>query len=450
MSTLHAFAPHHPQALALLTPQDTTKPAFYIPPASVNIVITADGGSKVHYVDQSNFTCRAVLVTETPDEIAAAIGLIALTGTTKGAFWVGPWNINGPFTTPTGGFVKVLSDENGAPRDVQIDDDFADVATAIVSAAAIATTVIARVVATNPGTQATAAPVSGWVGSVVVATADGNTIVSDPNFYSSTISNGTSFIVKWYVPLNHTLNGITDGYVLLHPNTIMNVSKITETDWQSSIVAYLPQQVVTAANGNTGYKNKATLPTVILQTVNASPNNFFKIGDNHTGTANFPVAMTVINPSATLPVVATSSFAVGITVSGIIASSITLAPLSTWVFTVDVITGVISGEPIERGLQSGTASAGSTQATGTPVVSSGVNCTTCATAGDAFTIQSYTPRMFIIQNNGAASLDLFPPVGGTIDGGAANAALAITNVANVARTVFSNDGLNWVTVLSNA
>ena len=86
--------------------------------------------------------------------------------------------------------------------------------------------------------------------------------------------------------------------------------------------------------------------------------------------------------------------------------------------------------------------AGGGQASGTPVVSSAVIATTVAVANDSFTIQFTSPRQIVFANDGANSLNLFPPVGGQIDALGVNNAFAIAATARV--MLLSNDGFVWV------
>jgi len=88
--------------------------------------------------------------------------------------------------------------------------------------------------------------------------------------------------------------------------------------------------------------------------------------------------------------------------------------------------------------QSGvTAFATGGQANGTLVNSEVVTIATVGTTGDSLTISSRL-RRFHIQNGGANDADLFPPVGGTINGGGANAAISI--VAAKRYSAFSANG----------
>jgi hypothetical protein len=52
-----------------------------------------------------------------------------------------------------------------------------------------------------------------------------------------------------------------------------------------------------------------------------------------------------------------------------------------------------------------------------------------------------------VANLGANSLSVYPPVGGNINGGAANAALAVA-AGKTAYFIARNGGLNWIAILS--
>lgn len=94
-----------------------------------------------------------------------------------------------------------------------------------------------------------------------------------------------------------------------------------------------------------------------------------------------------------------------------------------------------------------TANTGSTQATGTLLTSVVNVVATCANAGDALLLPPASKGDEIwVRNNGAASADVFPQVGGAINGGSANAAFA---VANTKTAVFKClGGLDWIVALS--
>ena len=89
-----------------------------------------------------------------------------------------------------------------------------------------------------------------------------------------------------------------------------------------------------------------------------------------------------------------------------------------------------------------TASTTQTQAGGT-VVSADVVFATIANASDAFTLDSgYGPgSRVLIRNLGAVAGVIFPPVGGSINGGSANASAAI--VASKTTELVAKTNLVW-------
>jgi len=97
------------------------------------------------------------------------------------------------------------------------------------------------------------------------------------------------------------------------------------------------------------------------------------------------------------------------------------------------------------------ANAGSTQATGYQVKSVWTEIGTCASAGDALRLPlvKKTGMKFHIVNHGAQSADIFPPVGGNIQGAGADTANALAAAASriyVLESYNASDGTTlWVT-----
>ena len=75
---------------------------------------------------------------------------------------------------------------------------------------------------------------------------------------------------------------------------------------------------------------------------------------------------------------------------------------------------------------------------------------TVASAGDSLTLPLQVPpgAQVTVKNQAANSMDLFPGLAGTINGGTANAALAVTNDISVT-LVLDQLGINWE-VISNS
>jgi hypothetical protein len=94
----------------------------------------------------------------------------------------------------------------------------------------------------------------------------------------------------------------------------------------------------------------------------------------------------------------------------------------------------------------GLAAAGTTQATGT-LVTAGISMfTTVATGGAATLMNEGAARKVIFNGDAADALSVFPPVGGTINGAAANAAFSVP-FGKGAMFITSN-GVTWVALLS--
>jgi hypothetical protein len=91
-----------------------------------------------------------------------------------------------------------------------------------------------------------------------------------------------------------------------------------------------------------------------------------------------------------------------------------------------------------------TAHTGSSQGDGA-ITSTFVEIATCANPGDAVTLPTAAAgKLVIIANNGANSADVFPASGDKIDGGSANAALALAVGSN--RIYICQDGTDWDTI----
>jgi hypothetical protein len=88
------------------------------------------------------------------------------------------------------------------------------------------------------------------------------------------------------------------------------------------------------------------------------------------------------------------------------------------------------------------------QASATPL-SAGINIiATCATGGDSvlLPVSSSVGDEVFIRNNGAASCNVFPRTGGAINGGSANAALALANGKTGIYKAIS--GTDWIAVVT--
>lgn len=104
----------------------------------------------------------------------------------------------------------------------------------------------------------------------------------------------------------------------------------------------------------------------------------------------------------------------------------------------------VNGGSVVSGL---TASATQTQAAGTALTAAVNLVATCATAGNALTLPvAARGDEVIVHNGGAASANVFPPVGGSINGGTANAALALA--AGKAAVYKYTSNVNCIAVIS--
>jgi hypothetical protein len=95
------------------------------------------------------------------------------------------------------------------------------------------------------------------------------------------------------------------------------------------------------------------------------------------------------------------------------------------------------------------ALAGGANGATTPVLDGDINViTTAATAADSVKLPaSQSPgSVVIVRNSGAASSNVFPPAGGTINGAAADAALAVANAKTTLFIQVGPAGLTWVTL----
>ena len=95
-----------------------------------------------------------------------------------------------------------------------------------------------------------------------------------------------------------------------------------------------------------------------------------------------------------------------------------------------------------------TAHTGSSQGDGA-ITATFVEIATCANAGDAVTLPGAAAgKLVFIANNGANSADVFPASGDKIDGGSANAAVALAAGDN--RIYICQDGTDWDTIGGDA
>ena len=120
---------------------------------------------------------------------------------------------------------------------------------------------------------------------------------------------------------------------------------------------------------------------------------------------------------------------------------------------IDDIIGEISnsvdkdGQTTWTGLMKFSVTVGQTANTGSvqgnnPFTTMFYEIATCANAGDSCTLPSAVAgQLVIVVNNGANSADIFPASGDKIDGGSANAAVALAAGDN--RIYICQDGTDW-------
>lgn len=80
-------------------------------------------------------------------------------------------------------------------------------------------------------------------------------------------------------------------------------------------------------------------------------------------------------------------------------------------------------------------------------MSSGVNVVSvCATAGDSVILPASMPQgaQISVYNTSAATVDIFPNTGGTINGGSANSEKGIATLTGAIFVQVGTDGLTWV------
>lgn len=94
----------------------------------------------------------------------------------------------------------------------------------------------------------------------------------------------------------------------------------------------------------------------------------------------------------------------------------------------------------------GLTAAGSTQATALAIkASTSVFSTTAASTGAVLPVASIGDTATIF-NGGASTLAVYPPLGGTINGGSANAAVTVATTKGTNLVCVSTNGLNWISV----
>ena len=97
----------------------------------------------------------------------------------------------------------------------------------------------------------------------------------------------------------------------------------------------------------------------------------------------------------------------------------------------------------------GLSGAGATQATATAITAvTSVFTTVAASQGAILPNGVQIGDELFVRNGGANALAVYPPVGGTINGGAANAAFSVTAAKGAVFKCLSNNGLDFIAILS--
>ena len=277
--------------------------------------------------------------------------------------------------------------------------------------------------ATAGGNQATGVRIDSNVFTIAVCATLGDSCTLGNANYVWIKNNGVASAYV-YCPLGGTMNGTLNGYVIIAPGQVYYISGFSGAAY--STLLYSPAGSYVAATGVAA--PSVVHPASVVTTV-TNPGDAVGLSYQCTSVViknNGANALTV-NPPA-----------VGETINGLTSLlcpigsvvNITQTTATDWTATFD-----------SPGRQSGTAFAGG-GASGTPIIGSSVNVTTVAVANDSFAIQPFTPRLFFFANNTLNACDVFPPSGGTVNGGA-----SISIAAAGEYIFFSNDGSTWLAVV---
>ena len=226
-----------------------------------------------------------------------------------------------------------------------------------------------------------------------------------------------------YTYVGGSMNGVLNGFIIVAPGQ-MYVVRIMTGGFYSTLL-YSPAGSYVAAAGVAG--PRIVHPASVVTTVtnpgdavildNQCPSVVIKNDGANALTIQPPAGGTINGKSALL-----------CPIGSVVEINKTTA--TDWTATFS-----------SPGRQSGTAFAGG-GASGTPIIGSSVNVTTVAVANDSFAIQPFTPRLFFFANNTLNACDVFPPSGGTVNGGA-----SISIAAAGEYIFFSNDGSTWLAVV---
>jgi len=281
------------------------------------------------------------------------------------------------------------------------------------------------------GNQSSALSADANLVNVIVSATLGDAVRLSPLATTCTLTNNGAAACFVYCEIGGTINGVTNGYVIVAPGQTWyfdGQGLASPYAWTGSLLNSGPGEYTALAGVN---RPHLIHPYATITTVATALDEVI-LDDQQQ-------AVVLVNAGANTALLLPPS---GGTLNG--AASLEV-PVRAIVHVQKTANNAWTATFQAYGVQSGTASTGSTQATGTKILSSSVNVTTCANAGDSYTIQFVTPKFFYFSNNGANSCDVFPPSSGTINGGAADAAISVAAGASYIFT--SNDMFTWLAAL---
>lgn len=276
--------------------------------------------------------------------------------------------------------------------------------------------------ATAGGNQATGVRIDSNVFTIAVCATLGDSCTMGNANYVWIKNNGVASAYV-YCDLGGSMNGTLNGYAIIAPGQVYYISGFSGAAYSTLLTS--PAGSYVAATGVA--VPRIVHPASVVTTVtnpgdavildNQCPSVVIKNDGANALTIQPPAGGTINGKSALL-----------CPIGSVVEINKTTA--TDWTATFS-----------SPGRQSGTAFAGG-GASGTPIIGSSVNVTTVAVANDSFAIQPFTPRLFFFANNTLNACDVFPPSGGTVNGGA-----SISIAAAGEYIFFSNDGSTWLAVV---